>query len=570
MASRIIDVFLSSTALDLERHRAAVHAELVSTGLFRCVRQEDFGAQNVAAVEYCREKVKASDIFIGLTGQRRGWEPDGDNAKRSITEMEHDWAKDAGSRRYLYVTPDNFPVPGNLRDTDEQYARQQAFRKRVIEGGERVVSQKGFEDAERFAADIVKHLLTQLITGDLITLLRPELSLQSPASPAEQRPAIVAAVERLAEDEDLDLLELAKNPKNVNLVDLESKLRARAEAQALQGQAALRTSAQYWRHIGALAFLHDTQKALVAYQKAVTLDPLEPAGWRHLGELQFRLGNLHEAEQMQRKALKLSEELGSKYGMAVAFCNLGNICQTHGDLSEAEQMHRNALLLQEDLGDKDGMAASYGNLGNIYQTQGDLDQAEEVQRKALILFEELGSKQGMASSYGNLGIMRAARGHLDQAEEMQCKALKLNEELGNKDGMAAAQGNLGITYESRGNLDDAEDMQRRTFALYEELGNKVGMARAYVNLGNIYLARGDLDKAEEMQRKALKFNEELGRKEGMVYAQFNLGVIYNKRNDKAAMCKCWRKACDLYREMQLPDKVAEVEKLLKLNECSDS
>ena len=56
MARQIIDVFLSSTALDLEPHRTAIHAELMSTGLFHCVRQEDFGAQDAAAVDLCCRK----------------------------------------------------------------------------------------------------------------------------------------------------------------------------------------------------------------------------------------------------------------------------------------------------------------------------------------------------------------------------------------------------------------------------------------------------------------------------------------------------------------------------------
>ena|SRR5664279_6625338 len=45
MARRVLDVFLSSTAKDLAEHREAVHKRLMSTGLFHCVRQEDFGAR---------------------------------------------------------------------------------------------------------------------------------------------------------------------------------------------------------------------------------------------------------------------------------------------------------------------------------------------------------------------------------------------------------------------------------------------------------------------------------------------------------------------------------------------
>ena len=169
MGRRVIDVFLSSTAVDLADYRKAVHERLMRTGLFHCVRQEDFGAQNAGAVEFCRQKAQEADMFVGLIGLRRGWEPDGDNEKRSITEMEHDWARDAGRARYLWVAPDDFPVPGNTRESDELHARQMAFRKRVMGGGERIVSQKSFGSPELLASEIVEQLMVQVVTTDLLS-----------------------------------------------------------------------------------------------------------------------------------------------------------------------------------------------------------------------------------------------------------------------------------------------------------------------------------------------------------------------------------------------------------------
>ena len=251
MPRRVLDVFLSSTAMDLAVHRTAVHERLMRTGLFHCVRQEDFGAQDAGAVEFCREKAQAAELFVGLIGLRRGWEPDGDNAKRSITEMEHDWAKEAARRRYIWMAPDDFPVPGNIRENDEQHGRQLAFRNRTM--GERIVSQKGFGSPELLASEIVEHLLAQLVTSELIKELRPELA-QQEAGPAEaQAPAIAAAVEKLASDRDVDLLALAKDPKGVNVADLEAKLEARAGEHEAAGERERKASAEYWRHIGALA-----------------------------------------------------------------------------------------------------------------------------------------------------------------------------------------------------------------------------------------------------------------------------------------------------------------------------
>jgi tetratricopeptide (TPR) repeat protein len=537
MARTKLEVFLSSTAKDLAAHRIAVHDRLMRTGLFHCIWQEDFSAQNADAVEFCRRQAQKAELFVGLVGLRRGWEPKGDNAQRSITEMEHDWAKEAARRRYLWVTPDDFLVAGNLRESDDEHARQLGFRQRVMAAGERVVSQTGFDSPDLLASEIVEQLLVQVFTGDLITLLRPDLAHQDRSTIEDQKPAIAAAVERLAEDKDVDLLALAKNPKDIDLADLEAKLKVRANAheaagqsKIMEGKGDLKASAQYWRHIGALAFLHNTQKALAAYTKAVALDADEPDGWRYLGELQYRLGDTVAAERAFEALRTLGTKSGSKQSESMGYLRLGWIHRRHGNLAKAEEMQLKALKLNEELGSKEGMARAYGNLGNIYQSRGELTKAEEMHLKSLKLEGELGRKEGMAADYGNLGVIYRTRGELPKAEEMQLKALKLNEELGSKEGMARAYGNLGVIY------------------------------------GN----RNELTKAEEMQLEALKLNEELGRKEGMAITYDNLGHIYAARKNKTRMCECWRRERDLWRDMGLTNEAAEVEQQLKLHGCEEN
>ena len=204
MARQVIEVFISSTAGDLERYRDAVHAALMETGLFFCISQKNMTAHDATAEAFCRQKAAAADIFVGLVGLRRGLEPDDDKAKRSITEIEHDVARESGQRRYIWVTPGEFPVPGNDPEPRAKHARHLAFRKRVMAGGERIVSQKDFDSPEHLANAIIAHLLKEVVSGDLIKLLRPELAQGSAAPPEDQKPAITAAVEKLAEDNDVD------------------------------------------------------------------------------------------------------------------------------------------------------------------------------------------------------------------------------------------------------------------------------------------------------------------------------------------------------------------------------
>lgn len=566
----VVDVFLSSTFEDLRAYSDAVYQRLNKHEMFRCTHQRDFGARDATAVEYCRDRVLKAELYVGIIGMRRGWEPKGDSDKRSITEMEHDWAKGAPKPRFLYVSPAGFPVPGDKPESMAMHRRQLAFRKRLMGQGERVVSQSGFESPDLLAAEIHSTLISYVATGELIKRFRSDLAVPSPTSPEERRPAIAAAVERLAEDHDVDLLAIARTPNNVDLVDLESKLKARAEAHEAKGRSALKTSAEYWRHIGALAFLHDTRNALAAYERAVSLDPSEPEGWRYLGELQYRLGEVGKAEQSFTRLVEIGKSTSDPPTQAMGCMRLAWIVLRTGDLTKAEALINDALRLAVSAGWLEGVARAYGNLGNIYQTRGDLDKAEQILRRALALFEEQGNNEGMANSYGNLGNIHLIRGDLDKAEEMQHKALALVEKLGRKEGMAITYTSLGIIHWTRGDLDKAEELQRKVLALSKELGNKQGMATAHLNLGRIYEKRDDLDKAEQMQRKALALSTELGRKQGMAAALWNLGVIHKRRGAKADMCDCCQKARDLYREMGLSKEVAEAEEWLKQERCGES
>jgi tetratricopeptide (TPR) repeat protein len=566
----IVDVFLSSTAEDLKKYTDAVYERLNKHEMFRCTHQRDFGARDAATVNYCRERVLKAELYVGVFGMRRGWEPKGDDKKRSITQMEHDWARDSSKPRFLYVTPASFSVPGDKPEPMTMHKRQLAFRKKVMGEGERLVSQKGFESPELLAAEIVSQLVLQVATSGLIKMFRSDLATQDPASPNEQRPAITAAVERLAADEDVDLLALAKNPKNVDLGDLEAKLRARAEAQETLGLAALKNSAEYWRHIGALAFLHNTRKALASYEKAVVLDPLDPDGWRHLGELQFRLGDLVTAERSFTRLRELGKSADDPRVQSLACVRLGWVSESHGELTKAETLFAGAVQFAESAEWLEGMARAYCNLGLIHKIRGNIGSARQMHLKALKIEEELGNKDGMARAYGNIGNTYRARGDVDEAEKMQRMALALDAELGNKEGMATDYVNLGNIHLDRDETDKAEEMYRKALTLNEEVGSKEGMALAYANLGLLLHSQHDLEKAEQMERMALALYQELHSKEGVAGSYKKLGIICQSKGDKASMCEYWRKARDIYREMDLPDKVAEVETWLKPDESGDS
>lgn len=528
------------------------------------IAMEEFGPTDADALDYCTKASKECDLYVGIIGHRRGWEPKGDNKQRSITEMEYDTATEFGRPRFVSIAPDNFPVPNDLREPDELDARQKAYRARV--GSERVAGVRNFDSPATLAAEFRTALLSHVISSDLIKEVRPDLF---GTQLKEAQAPVTAALEKLAEDKDVDLLALAKNPQGADLAELEAKLIARAEQHTANAIDERRQAAEYWRHVGALAFLNDTEKALDAYRKATNLDPDDAGGWNELGHLLDRVGQLDEAVAAYGKVLAFGNNVSDEAIITAATVNLGSVFHTRGDLDKAEEMYRTSLTIEEALGRKEGMAVALSNLGVVFETRGDLNKAEEMYREALSLDEELNNQVGIASAYGNLGNMFQTRGDLDNAEEMYCKALSLNEMMGRKEGMAKQYGNLGVVFGTRGDLDKAEEMYRKALSLNEALGRKEGMANQYGNLGNVLKARGDLDTAEEMYRRSLAIDQALGRKEGIASDHANLGAMYEMRGDIEQACVCWRKSRDLYRALGSPN-AQKVEQWMRNAGCEDS
>jgi tetratricopeptide (TPR) repeat protein len=77
-----------------------------------------------------------------------------------------------------------------------------------------------------------------------------------------------------------------------------------------EGQSANKQAAEAARHLGALAFLHNRDKALHAYRQAVRLDPENAEAWKQLGNVYHQQGDLTQAKSMDRKVLELYEAMG--------------------------------------------------------------------------------------------------------------------------------------------------------------------------------------------------------------------------------------------------------------------
>lgn len=95
-----------------------------------------------------------------------------------------------------------------------------------------------------------------------------------------------------------------------------------------KGQDSKLKEATALRHIGSLAFLHDTQKSLKAYKESTDLDPDNKDDWNLLGHLYKRIGEIEKAENAYMTVKKLAGN-DQEY-QAIACGNLGLVHRIRG------------------------------------------------------------------------------------------------------------------------------------------------------------------------------------------------------------------------------------------------
>lgn len=144
-------VFISSTFLDLQGHRAAVCRALLEAG-FHPIGMESLGAQPVEPTVACREEIRQAGFFLGIYGWHYGFVPEGSSL--SITEQELNWARELGKPCFCFVMDEGWPWPEELREEGPGQARLSALKERV----DRELTRTTFTSPEDLAARVLASL----------------------------------------------------------------------------------------------------------------------------------------------------------------------------------------------------------------------------------------------------------------------------------------------------------------------------------------------------------------------------------------------------------------------------
>ncbi len=121
------------------------------------------------------------------------------------------------------------------------------------------------------------------------------------------------------------------------------------------------------------------------------------------------------AQRRYERALAIFRDVGAKYGIGVALCNIAEELSIGGNLGEASVKFRQALAASQEIGQEYVETWDLAWLGNTLYLQGDLSDAEKMLDQSLAICRRIEDKQACGAALFYLGGLLTSKGRLDQA-----------------------------------------------------------------------------------------------------------------------------------------------------------
>lgn len=260
---------------------------------------------------------------------------------------------------------------------------------------------------------------------------------------------------------------------------------------------------------------------------------------------QFSTVSSDSAVLFGQKALKLSEEIGYKKGIAQAYNDIGIAQYYGGKFTEAIQSYEQSLAIRFLLGDKRDIAAVYNKLGIVYQKLSKFTEALYYNILALKLFEEIGFDKGVSYGYNNVAIIYDNIGNADKAIFYHQKSIEIKLKINDQVGLAGSYSNLGNVYRQIARYDLSKAYYAKSIAILRQIEDPEYLSSALNNLGNLYVLTGQAKIAIPFMEEGMRIREKNTDLKALVSSYVNLADGYNQLNDHKKEEYYLRKALQL-------------------------
>jgi tetratricopeptide (TPR) repeat protein len=262
------------------------------------------------------------------------------------------------------------------------------------------------------------------------------------------------------------------------------------------------------------------------------------------GESQKAIADFRAAEQRSKGR---NPEQAAQVQNAIAL-----VQYRQGDLREAEKWYGRALRSYQDLGDLNRAADQQLGIASVHADQGKLGEARKDYENALKLYT---NRSRRAAAIADFGWLLIQQGEPARAAERLEEAIGIFEETREREQAADRHCMLSQAYLDNLELELAKRSLEKCFEVARDVGGSLE-ANALFNQGNLLLAQGDLKRAREAYQRALKIYEELDSKRDGAWSRLVLAEIQLERDHALEAKALIEPALEYFRLQRMLDDVA--------------
>ncbi|CAF0926231.1 unnamed protein product, partial [Adineta ricciae] len=306
---------------------------------------------------------------------------------------------------------------------------------------------------------------------------------------------------------------------------------------------------------------HEVQLQLTADddpQLRVLTDRIESevrgsTGWKRLGHLLLKLGQLDKAEELYTMLLGQASD---KNDRALYYHQLGRLKDDQGDYKMAIEYYEKALEINEKTlpSNHPSLATSYNNIGVVYDSMGEYSKALSFYEKALAIREKAlpSNHPSLATSYNNIGLVYNNMGEYSKALSFYEKSLEIREKTlpSNHPSLATSYGCIGLVYYNMGEYSKALSFYEKSLEIREKTlpSNHPDLATSYGCIGLVYYNMGEYSKALSFYEKALEIQEKSlpSNHPSLATSYNNIGLVYYNTKDYSKALTYFERALDIW------------------------
>jgi DNA-binding SARP family transcriptional activator len=279
----------------------------------------------------------------------------------------------------------------------------------------------------------------------------------------------------------------------------------------------------------------------------------EATALKHMGDVDWQMGRLQQADDCYRQALALYREAGDQAGEALVLGGIGLNETQSGRYEQAVRHQQASAAICRGLGDRFGEARALGNLGFVRQLQGRYEEAVGYHQQSLGLCRQTGDREGEAWALARLGAIDLRLSRYPHAARYLGQALALFQELGIAVSEAEILVKLGDVYLGLGCYEQAAGNFERALATFRAVGDPTLESDALNGLGDVLFQTGDADAARARHAAALRLVAEADSPRQQARAHTGLARACQADGDWLQARHHWQEALTRYAAIGAPE-----------------